>query len=40
MTALMLASGNGHTEIVEVLLALPDIDVNIQDKVRKVIFEG
>ncbi len=31
-TALMLAVRNGHKEIVQVLLAIPEIDVNVADK--------
>ena len=34
-TALMLASENGHTDAVNIFLAIPDIDINIQDNVRK-----
>ena len=33
-SALMAASSSGNCEIVEMLLAHPDIDVNIIDKVR------
>jgi ankyrin repeat protein len=33
-TALMWASRNGHTEIVEILLRNKDIDVNLQDKLN------
>jgi len=39
MTALMLASGNGNADIVKALLAVRDIDVNIQDRVRKQVIE-
>jgi len=36
MTALMLASKGGHTNIVEALLSVPTIDVNMREKkVRK-----
>ena len=35
----MLASRNGHTDIVKVLLAVPDIDVNIQSRVRYFVFD-
>ena len=35
MTALMYASENGHIDTVKVLLAVPGINVNIQDNVRK-----
>ena len=35
MTALMLASRIGHTDIVSILAALPDINVNMKNKVRK-----
>ena len=34
MTALMIASGSGHTDTVKALLLMPCIDVNMQDKVR------
>ena len=33
-TALLLASQNGYAAVVEVLLAVTDIDVNMKDKVR------
>lgn len=32
----MSASKEGHTEIVKLLLAVPGIDVNVQDKVSKM----
>ena len=35
--ALMIASENDHIETVKVLLAVTDIDVNIQDEVRKCV---
>jgi len=35
-TALMLASNNGHTETVRVLLNHPQIDISIQDSVSLV----
>ena len=31
----MLASERGHTDVVKVLLEVPDIDVNAEDEVRK-----
>jgi len=31
----MIASENGYTDTVKILLAVPDIDVNVQDNVRK-----
>ena len=34
-TALMYASERGYQEPVKLLLALPDIEVNLKDKVRK-----
>ena len=34
-TALMLAADVGHLEVVELLLAHPDVDVNVQDKVNR-----
>jgi len=33
----MLAFSEGHIEIVQMLLAVPGIDVNTQDKVRLII---
>ena len=33
----MFASEKGHTDIVKALLAVPDIDVNMKDKVYKII---
>jgi len=35
MTSLMLASMNGHADIVKALLAVPDIDVNMKNRVKK-----
>ena len=35
-TALMLASEEGHTEIVASLLAHADVQINMQDNVRNV----
>jgi len=35
MTALMLASENGHTDIVKELLTIPDININMKNEVRK-----
>ena len=37
MTPLMLASKNGHIDIVKALLAVPDVDINMQDEVRKLV---
>jgi len=31
----MLACEYGHTDIVKLLLAVPDIDINMKDEVRK-----
>jgi len=36
-TALLYASRKGHTEIVEMLLAIPDVDVNRQNTVRTLL---
>ena len=33
-TPLMIASGKGHTNIVNILLTVPGIDVNMKDKVK------
>jgi len=34
----MLATSKRHTDIVKVLLALPGIDVNMKNKVRKLLY--
>ncbi len=31
LTALMVAYGNGHTDIAKLLLAVPGVDVNVAD---------
>ena len=31
----MVASKNGHTDVVKALLAVPDIDINIKNEVKK-----
>ncbi len=36
-TALMIASCNGHTEVVKMLLADRRVNVNVQDEVRDYI---
>ena len=36
-TALMLASSNGHLDVVNRLLDCKQIDVNVQDKVSEIV---
>lgn len=36
MTALAIASWQGHAAVVELLLQVPDVDVNIKDEVRSI----
>jgi len=34
----MFASENGHLETVKALVVVPDIDINMQDEVKKQVF--
>ncbi len=37
-TALMYASQNGYKEIIEILLKMPNIDINVKDNVYFMLF--